>query len=160
MSETRELGGTVRYLPPATSWQPDGNGFERAIEFEPGYKDPTRGPKSYGQHGMGIRFLLRGPNGVAQFLMNTGWVPGVKGIPASLADYYPSGMDLGYHARGPQHEDSEGWALNGACEYLGAECWYDGSGLNAELVMAAFIREGEPAVWRALRDLHDGLVAP
>lgn len=153
---TRPVGGTVRYPPDEPKWLDTGDGFKRAIVFEPGYLDPNTGPKSYGRHGMGIRFLLAGPKGVAQFLMNTGWVPGVKGVPARVADYDPSGWDVGYHAHVPQYEGHEG---GGACEYMpgGEPCYYAGSGLAAEPVMEAFIREGDPAVWSVLREWHDSL---
>lgn len=146
----------MKRIVPDVAWRPDPDapGFEQAVIFEPGYSNVAEG---YGKHGMGIRFLLRGPKGVAQFLMNTGWVPGEKGVPARLAEYYPSAWDLGYHARVPQYEGAEQYGTQ-PCDYLGAECWYDGSGLNADPVLAAFIAEGEPAVWRALRNQHDGLI--
>ncbi len=100
----------------------DRNGFERAVVFEAGYSDPgPRGPQWCGKHGMGIRFLLRGPKGVAQFLFNTGWVPGEKGVSPQLADLYPSGYDLGYHARVPQYESHEEWSPAQECEYMDGE---------------------------------------
>lgn len=158
MSDTRKVGATERHLPGSPEWRTDADGFERAIVFEPGYNDPT--PRGYGKHGMALRFLLRGPNGVTQFLMNTGWVPGERGVPVTLAAYYPLAFDLGYHARVPQYEGQGEYGGPTPCEYLGADCWYDGSGLNAEPVMDAFIREGEDAVWRSLRDEYDRLKAP
>lgn len=162
MSETatRKVGGTIAYSAPDPTWIDAGDGFERAIVFEPGFKDPTSGPRSYGSHGMEMRFMLRGPNGVTQFVMSTGWVPGVKGVSPALADYYPTGSDLGRHAHVPQYEGEDEGMGAGDCAYLGGKCWYDGSGLQADPVVVAFIREGEPAVWRALREYHDRLVAP
>jgi hypothetical protein len=140
------------------TWYPDPErpGFERAIEWVQGYDDQPYGPKSYGQHGMDLRFLLRGPKGVTQFLVSTGWVPGKKGVPASLADYFPSATDIGYHAMTPQWEGQEEYGRE--CEYLGGRtCYYDGSGLSAEPILDAFIRRGDAAVWTALHEWHDGL---
>lgn len=141
---------------PDPVWAPTGDGFERAIVFEQGWND--RGGQ-YGVHGMEIRFLLRGPKGVTQFAMNTGWIPGEKGVSPTLADYFPSGSDLGYHAIEPQY-DREMEQIGGreSCPFLdGKPCFYDGSGLQAEPVLADFIQRGEVAVWEALRERHDGL---
>ena len=131
----------------------DDERFERAVVFEPGYSDPgPRGPQWCGKHGMDIRFMLRGPKGVTQFLMFTGWVPGEEGVDPRISDLYPTAADIGYHARVEQYEDQ--WGQE-ECEYLGAPCFYDGSGLAAEAVMERFLTDGEPAVWRALRERHD-----
>lgn len=133
--------------------------FERRIRFEKGYNySHETGPRSRGIHGMGIRFVLIGPDGAAQFLMNTGWVPVVDKPEygygethhktPSLADYYPSGSDLGYHWATPQYE---GQGSPQRCDLLpGGECYFDGSGLMADEVLRDFIREGERAVWRWL----------
>jgi hypothetical protein len=137
----------------APAWAPADDNFERAVVFESGWND--RGGQ-YGVHGMEIRFLLRGPKGVAQFVMNAGWIPGEKGISPRLADYFPSGSDLGYHAHVPQYDG----AMEGRseCPYLdGKPCFYDGSGLQAEPVLTDFIQRGEVAVWEALRERHDDL---
>jgi hypothetical protein len=134
-------------------WYPGADGFERAVVFEPGWND--HGGR-YGVHGMRIQFLLRGPKGVTLFLMGTGWVPGDKGVDGRVADLFPFASDVGYHAHVPQYEGAMGG--RSACEYLdGVPCFYDGSGLSAEPIMADFIRRGDVAVWEALREWHDGL---
>lgn len=146
---TRVLVAPVFYPDPTDS------SFERAVVFEPGYSDPgPRGPQWCGKHGMDIRFLLRGPKGVTQFLMFTGWVPGEEATDARVADSYPMGADVGYHARIPQHEDQ--WGQDN-CEYLGERCFYDGSGLYATEVLARFRVEGDAAIWAVLREWHDDL---
>lgn len=152
---------------PPVLWAPHGDGFERAIIFEPGFgmdPDERRKPSSqrYGRHSMQMRWLLRGPRGAAQFLMSTGWTP--EPAPAdprwpSLRDWMttsPSGWDLGYHARVPQYKGAEQYGEQ-PCEYLGAPCWYDGSSLAADGVLAAFFDRGEMGVWDALRERHDAL---
>lgn len=158
MSNTRKVGGTVRHIPDV-AWRDAGDGMERAVVFEPGFNDPT--PHGHGKHGMAIRFLLRGPKGVTQFLMNTGWVPGEKGIPATLADYYPSGWDVGDHSAVPQFEGAEEYGLNESCEYMRdrAACYYDGSTLAADALLRRFIVEGDEAVWEVLCERYDGLMA-
>ena len=141
---------------PKLIWRAREDGLEQAVVFEPGYN--KRGSQ-YGVHGMGIRFLLRGPKGCTQFVMNTGWVPG-ESMRASSADMFPMAYDLGYHAHVPQYGYGEEWVQRSTpdCPYLdGAECFYDGSGLNAEPVMAAFIVEGESAVWSALQIQYDNI---
>ena len=158
----------ARQSTPPVLWAPHDDGFERAIVFEPGFgMDPAERSKPasqrYGRHSMQMRWLLRGPHGVAQFLMSTGWTP--EPAPAdpswpSLRDWMttsPSGWDLGYHARVPQYEGAEQYGEQ-PCSYLEAPCWYDGSGLAADPVLAAFFDRGEVAVWEALREVHDDLL--
>ena len=126
---------------------------ERAVLFQPGYRTDR---KTYGLHGMDITWLLRGPRGVTQFSMSTGWVPG-QGMTPGTSDLFPMATDLGYHALCPQYEGAFG--PRDDCDYLpGGRCWYDGSGLNAEPVMARFLIEGEPAIWRELAEYHDTLI--
>lgn len=138
-----------RALTPDPTWIDCGNGFERAVSFEPGFDSHTR---NWGIAAMRMRFLLRGPLGATQFLMGAGWVPGRR----EVNDWYPSGWDLGYHALKPSYEGHESYD----CDLLpGGHCYYDGSGLAADPVMDAFIAEGEPAVWRALHEFYDDRLA-
>lgn len=140
---------------PGVNWRDTGGGFETAVMFETGYND--RGGQ-HGVHGMDIRFLLRGPNGAIQFVMTTGWVPGDRGVDPTVAHLFPMGMDLGYHAHSPQRDDHV--QDRRECPYLdGRPCFYDGSPLNAEPVLKAFITRGDVAVWEALREYHDSLHA-
>ena len=154
MSETAEQPKMYRGEA-LVRWFPHNEILERAVIFEPGYSDTV--PHRYGKHGLGIRWLLRGPKGAVQFLMNTGWVPGEKGIPPRISDLYPTGSDLGYHARVAQYQGAEEWGLHERCEYIGGRCYYDGSGLAADEVLTEFIREGERAIWKALEDRYAAL---
>lgn len=137
-------------------WFPRPGGLERAVAFEPGYND-RGGP--YGVHGMDIRWMLRGPKGAVQFLMSTGWVPGEKGVPPQISDLYPSGSDLGYHARVPQWEGQEIYGHE-SCDVLGGRCYYDGSGLAARDLLREFTREGERVIWTALEARYAALTGP
>ena len=55
--------------------------------------------------------------------------------------------DLGYHALVPQYEEQ---AERDCCYTSSGKCYYDGSGLNAELLVENFISQGEPYLWSAL----------
>lgn len=55
--------------------------FERSVTFEVGYDHRAHpeacGGGGHGQHGMTLRFILKGPSGATQFVMYaTNWVPG------------------------------------------------------------------------------------
>jgi hypothetical protein len=139
-------------------WFPRPDGFERAVVFQPGYNgDPNPDPrKNFGVHGMSIEWLLRGPGGVTVFRLGTGWVPGRKGVEARISDMFPMGEDLGYHWPSPHYD---GQLHFSDCTHLpGGECYYDGSGLGADRVLARFITEGEPAVWAELEDYYASLL--
>lgn len=149
--------------------------FRRRIDFEKGYNYlHETGPGRRGQHGMGIRFLLVGPHGAAQFLMNTSWTPlgevdedktfenGYHREPCHVDRWEkepygtfgyvrpPSGFDLGYHWATPQYPEQEEYARDN-CPYIGGrKCYYDGSGLGGDEVLRDFIARGERAVWHHL----------
>lgn len=139
--------------------------FERRVHFQPGYNYlHETGPQRRGQCGMRLRFLLIGPEGASQFLMNTMWTP-LGEVDAGdrepcHVDYWqhdkfgsyglvrpPSGWDLGYHWTTPQYDGQDSME----CDLLpDGQCFYDGSGLAADDVLRDFIAEGEDAVWRWL----------
>lgn len=142
------------------------------------------GPKRRGQHGMTIRFLLHGSKGSTVFALGTSWTPPgqvdadktrengyhseaihcdrwelteIGGLMAPVRFGYtrpPSGYDLGYHWRTPLYEGQEEYVRDN-CEFLdGDQCYYDGSGLQANEVLADFIVEGDEAVWRWLHERY------
>ena len=143
--------------------------YRREVEFRPGYNKRRTG---YGVHGMDIHFRFYGPLGTVQFTMSTGWVPGEAVLPfgqdpdphwSRIANRYPVATDLGYHWLVPQYDEQEMYRRDDCPFVEGGVCYYDGSGLNAEPVLAAFIERGEPAVWRRLvryyRQLRDEQMA-
>lgn len=145
----------TRAHPSPIRWVPLEDGFQTTVVFEPGYND--RGG-NHGVHGMDFRFLLRGPKGVAGFMMSSGWVPGEKGVNPSVSTLFPMATDISYHAHSPQREGHE--RATESCPYLdGQPCFSDGSFMAAEPVLEAFIVRGEAAVWEALRQWHDDLHA-
>lgn len=140
-----------RTVIPDVHWYWVGN-RERAVVFRPGYRTDRR---TFGRHGMEVLWLLRGPNGVTQFVMFTGWDPGEQ----EKMVYPPSGADLGYHSRIQQYADQP--RAPGPCGYLDdVSCYYDGSGLAASDLLERFLIEGESVIWEALGERHDALVSP
>lgn len=134
-----------------TAWYRAGDA-ERAVVFSPGYRTDR---KSYGRHGMEVTWLLRGPKGVTQFKMFTGWEPGLDRHSERMVNA-PMGADLGYHAFVPQYEGQEPMD---SCDYLPGQptCYYDGSGLMADDLMHEFLIHGEQVIWNRLAERHDDL---
>ena len=120
-------------------------GLDRSVHFEPGY---DRRREGLGIGTMRIRFVLQGKLGAVQWLIGTDWAPVSANYPASLLKARPTGWDLGYHSPVPTYE---GQIDSGDCDLLpGKKCFYNGSGLNADLLIEGFIVGGEGYVWRAL----------
>lgn len=147
---------------PAASIKQAVDGFVRSVHFQPGYDCMTfhgdaAGRRCHGRHGMELRFFLTGEEGAVVFAMYASdWLPGSidaigstrRGLPLVGA----MAADLGHHWLRPCYE---GETNNGPCDFLhGAECFYDGSGLNAEPVLARFFEHGLDAVWEDLEDYY------
>ena len=112
---------------------------------------------SHGKHGLTIRFLVKGKEGVVQFVLYTGWLPrdkkGIGWTSPGMANRYPMPADLGYHSRVPMFE-GQGVASE-SCEYLdGAPCFYDGSTLSAIDAMYCLVNGGHEALWKFLDDYY------
>lgn len=132
--------------------------FERRVSFHPAFDKRHPDPsKNYGIGAATIQFVLIGPGGATQFVMSTGWyLPHVRAGLLDKADLFlkPDGWDVGYHSPVPQYDGQEPMG-SGPCEYLnGRPCYYDGSGLAAEPVLDALLREGDAAVWRVLEQRY------
>ena len=144
--------------------------MERIVKFERGYdcikfecanNSPSCQPGSggsHGQHGLNIRFIVKGSRGAVQFLLYTGWLPQhVKRGPVGLhiVDWggkFMMAADLGFHSLTPRYEDH---ASMGPCEVLdGKDCYYDGSGLNANDAMYALVNGGDDALWSFLEEYY------
>ena len=114
----------------------------------------------HGIHGLQIRFLSIGPKGAIQFVLSTGWLPQrtepdgthYRDFQVCAGDYNPMPMGLGYHAREPQYDGQDSM---GACEYLdGADCYYDGSGRNANDAFYALLNGGGEGLWTFLDSMY------
>lgn len=128
--------------------------FERLVTFEPAYDERDSKP-SYSIGCAIVRFYLKGPRGVVQFVLYTGWhLPHVQKEllekdGASLL--YPFPTDLGYHSPVPRYEGQ----ISYSCDLLpGKKCYYDGSGLNAQPVYETLVREGDEAMWNELEEYY------
>ena len=135
--------------------------FERTVIFSPAFDKRDPDPKkNYGIHGVELRMVLKGELGATQFLLFTNWqLPHVtaeldaKARPDNMFLYHPSPADLGYHSLKPIYEDQK---TMGPCQFLdGKDCYYDGSGLNAERIYDVLVREGSDGVWRELEDFYN-----
>src|SRR3990172_7669793 len=116
--------------------------MEKLIQFSPAFdrRDPDPN-KNYGIHGMELRFVLKGSKGAVQFLIYTNWY--LPHVAKELARKYtstiyietffmPMAVDIGYHSPEPMYE---GQMVMKDCEYIGKDCYCDGSGLWAEEFM-------------------------
>lgn len=151
-------------LPERVVVNPENRGpdnFERIVEFTPAHDcirlpcrwgKETCAPGKGGSHGIGavdMRMVLKGSKGAVQFLLSTGWY--MEETPRS-SSMGPLASDLGYHSPKPMYEEQ---TTMGPCPYLdGADCYYDGSGLNADAVFDIMRREGGEAVWKALEGYY------
>jgi len=128
----------------------------RWVEFTPAFDKRNTDPnKNYGIGSVNIRFLLRGPRGVVQFLILSGWyLPEVQSeLGRGTFHDYPLAADLGYHSPVPMYEGQE--PITDSCEYLdGRPCYYDGSSLAAKRVYERLLREGDAGVWSELEDYY------
>lgn len=147
--------------------------LERRIMFEVGYDHRAFpedcGGGGHGQHGMTMRFVLIGPHGAVQWVCTmSNWVPGnvyyggmqrigtASLVPASNHIDDGKTTDLGYHSPHQHYDGQPAYK----CDYLPAgECYYDGSGLNAEPLLEAFLAHGPHAVWAALARYYSDVLA-
>jgi hypothetical protein len=107
--------------------------------------------------------ILKGPKGAVQFVLYTSWhLPHVTkellekrpmDVTQIRCSFLPLPADLGYHSPTRMYD---GQIKNENCQYLdGADCYYDGSGLNAERVYEILLKEGSEGVWRELENYYN-----
>jgi hypothetical protein len=123
----------------------------------------------YSQHCVDMVWMLKGPLGIVQFRLFTGWSVRVIGLPTldwqelsmSRPRYHspeeheavsaPMPADIGYHSPKPMYEDQTSMK----CELLPqGQCYYDGSTLNADRYFAILVHEGGEALWKALEEYY------
>lgn len=141
--------------------------FERIVTIHPAFDRRHSDPKkNYGIHGCELRMILKGPEGATQFLLFTNWqlphvteetlarcVMGEDRIGLKVS-FLPNPADKGYHWSKPQYEGQSAMK----CDLLpGGECYYDGSGLNAEDTFQTLLKEGSEGVWRELAEFYQEL---
>lgn len=135
--------------------------MERIVEMTPAFDKRNPDPsKNYGIHGVNLRMILKGEQGAVQFVLFTNWqLPHVteeqrhKMSPGKAFLFEPMAADLGYHSKVPLYEGQK--SIDKSCPYCdGAECFYDGSTLNAEPVYEILLREGSDGVWKYLEKYY------
>ena len=107
------------------------NQLQHIIEWEPAYDKRNSNPsKDYGVHGVELRFLVKGLNGVVQFIIYTNWH--LSSVQREMDNKYstehihchPMGADIGYHAYIPSYEGQD--ISPYPCKYLDNNpCFYD-----------------------------------
>ncbi len=138
-------------------------GFEHRIEMSGGFDLRRPQPsKDYGIGSVRIWFYVIGPKGAVQWQIGTDWYP--PSARAHLKEMgwpseydcrdamRPKGWDLGYHAKEPQYEDQS--PMTYECQVVGGKCYYDGSGLNADLLIEGFISGGTEWLWPQLEEYY------
>ena len=132
-------------------------GFERGIVLRGAHKCSI--PRSDGRnHGVGsvrMTFLLIGPSGAVQWMIDTGWYTrSTSPLPSGLGIAPPGAWDLGYHSLTPGYE---GQSTMGPCDWLGGKpCFYDGSGLRAMVPMPDFLTHPD-TIWSVLEAEYTAL---
>lgn len=137
--------------------------MERLVEFQPAYDKRNPDPdKNYGIHGMDLRFVLKGKKGATQFVIYTNWyLPHVtqEMLRKPIKDridlecrFLPMPADVGYHSPVPMYEGQS--KASDDCPYTDGECYYDGSGLQAEELFIDFLVGGDKAVWERLEQSY------
>ena len=141
--------------------------LEHIVEITEAYDKRNPDPaKNYGVHGVNLKFLVKGPKGVIQFLIYTNWMlpHNMEELKAKCDGHYcylePMPADIGYHSYVPMHEGEA--PISKSCEYLeGKPCYYDGSSLNAEPIFDIMVSRGGDAMWAELeRWYHDTFDCP
>lgn len=137
--------------------------FTRKLFFKPGFHWPHKNPaRDYGNGSVQLRFVLVGPKGAVQWLIGTEWMPeaarndvdrrrAIHGLPPRDGSK-PNGYDLGYHSPVPRYEDQS--PMDGDCDVISGKCFYDGSGLNADLLVEGFLNGGDDWVWNRLEAFY------
>lgn len=114
---------------------------------------------SHGRHGLEILFVSKGDAGAVQFQLFTDWFP-QHVAPSSIGVHECQWGDsvmpayLGYHSKTPHYDGRD--AVSRCCEFCdGKQCYYDGSGLNANDAMYALVNGGDAALWAFLDAYYD-----
>jgi len=122
--------------------------LKRTIQFRPAFNRRHPDPaKDYGIGAVLMVFILHGPDGAAQYIVNTGWY-----LPGLGADAKGEGFSINYHAKQPNYEGQP--ASDEACPWTGGPCYCDGSALAGEKLFHEFVRRGEEVVWAELEEWY------
>lgn len=129
--------------------------LEHKITFSPGFDKRDDDPaKNYGISAVQIFFYVIGKHGAIQWAIGTNWYQQtarehLARFPSTRPEALrPTGWDLGYHSRKPMYDDHTPIK---SCHIIDdGECYYDGSSLNADLLIEGFITGGLDWLWPKL----------
>lgn len=140
--------------------KPAFDGFEVWMEASPSFylirPEPAR---NFGVGTVRMTFYVRGEKGAIQWMIGTEW--GIEPTRAHLAKFgwskhddprKPTGWDLGYHSPVPHYDGQS--KMDGHCDVIGSGCYYDGSGLNADLLIEGFLAGGTEWLWPKLIEVY------
>lgn len=159
-------GKETKVLPEDTCEHPDDrrwleikevmpDGFRRIIQISGAYRcsKPFSDGKGHGISSMRMFFILVGPKGAVQWLIDTGWhTRTTQAVQAVIKDYpMPHAWDLGFHAPASQY-DGQSRMECGLVD--GGACYYDGTGLSSVRFTPDFLTH-PGAIWDALRVEYD-----
>ena len=136
--------------------------FERIVTCSPAFDKRSKDPKkNYGIGGMQIKFLLKGPLGIIQFLISTGWfLPETQrqnrewqyDHDVKFDKINPEGWDIGYHSPKPMYNDHTSMD----CDLMpSGKCYYDGSSLRATEMITDFLAGGTEWLWKELEEEYN-----
>ena len=131
--------------------------MEKIVEFTKAFD--RRHPdddKNYGIHGVELRMVLKGTLGAVQFVLYTNWhlhdVQKEIDNKNNLLLIKPQPVNVGFHSPKPMHEDH---MIMYDCPYLdGKPCYYDGSGLAANMAFDVLTSEGSDGLWKYLGEYY------
>lgn len=135
----------------------DEENLERITQIHGAFDKRNPDPaKSYGIHGMTLRFILKGKKGATQFVFYS--CQHLRHVADELYNdktrrynpFHGMGADIGYHSPKPMYEGQE--AMD--CDVLGGQCYYDGSSLQASEFEDTFIQGGDAVVWPMLEEVY------
>lgn len=137
------------------------NQFTKTVDFAPSFNFlPEHNPgtrTNYGVGNMTVTFILKGPKGAVQWKIGTEW--GIESVRNHLANFplvfdprKPTGWDLGYHSPKPMYDGQS--PMSGHCSVVGGTCYYDGSSINADLLIEGFLAGGTDWLWPALTEYY------
>lgn len=138
--------------------------WERIVTVSPAFDKLGEIP-NYGISACRVRFILKGPLGVVQFVIGTSWhVPSARAHMLTFAhndEWYregkffkPKGWDVGYHSPKPMYDDQPSMECDLMPE---GKCYYDGSGLRADEWIEDFIAGGTDWLWPKLEEEYRDL---
>jgi hypothetical protein len=119
------------------------NGLVRELHFGTAFDERHKDPKkNYGWHGMDMVFVIKkGKTKCVTFRIFTNWHWDEKFYEGMSK---PSGASIDLHTTNPQFKGQKKY---GQCDFLGKECYCDGSCLAADNAFKILTKDGLEALF-------------